>query len=63
MKMLEMTKKVLKSVSFDKKLFSKELVKSKKWLCKEELIILKTWCLLNFSHSHEFLETINEYLY
>ena len=46
--MLEMSKTVLQKVSFDKNLFKKELVKSKKWLKKEELIALKAWCIGTF---------------
>lgn len=48
--MYEFSKKVLQKVSFDKALFRKELVKAKKWLKREELIMLKTWCLANFGH-------------
>jgi hypothetical protein len=47
--MLEMTKTVLERVSFDRGLFKKELRKSFKWLKRDELLILKTWCLATFS--------------
>jgi hypothetical protein len=46
--MLKYTETVLQKVSFNKDLFRKELKKSIKWLKKEEMIILKTWCLINF---------------
>jgi hypothetical protein len=46
--MLKYTETVLEKVSFNKELFRKELEKSLKWLKKEEVIILKTWCVLNF---------------
>ena len=39
--MLEFSKIVLKKVSFDKKLFKKELRKSAMWLSKSDMIILK----------------------
>lgn len=58
--MLDMTKKVLKSVSFDKALFRKELSKAKRWLRKEDLLLLKAWCIMNFSS--EYIEIVNEYL-
>jgi hypothetical protein len=46
--MLEYTKKVLTKVSFDKTLFRKELGKAARWLKKEELRILKVWCITTF---------------
>ena len=46
--MLEYTKKILTSVSFDKTLFRKELSKAVKWLKKDELRILKVWCITTF---------------
>ncbi len=59
--MLEYTKKILISVSFDKQLFSKELLKAKKWLKKEELLVLKTWCMINLGN--EFSEIIHQVLH
>jgi|TARA_B100001093_G_scaffold305440_1_gene291356 hypothetical protein len=47
--MLEFSKKILNSVSFDKKLFKKELHKNIGWLDKKEVIILKIWALTTFS--------------
>ena len=47
--MLEFSKKVLNKVSFDKKLFKKELQKSLRWLNKGEMIHLKIWSLATFS--------------
>jgi len=47
--MLEMTKKILISVSFDRILFQKELNKSLKWISdSEELKIFKLWCIVEF---------------
>lgn len=46
--MYELTKNILQKVSFDKKLFRKELSKAVKWLAKDELLMLKVWCLANF---------------
>ncbi|MFO8129394.1 MAG: hypothetical protein R6T99_05780 [Bacteroidales bacterium] len=46
--MLDYTKTILHKVSFDRHLFSKELRKSFKWLKKEEVIVLHTWCMLTF---------------
>lgn len=53
--MLEMTKYVLKKVSFDKVLFRKELVKATKWLKKEDLLVLQAWCLVTFAGKYEDL--------
>tara|TARA_B100000579_G_C22521991_1_gene706621 strand:- start:241 stop:426 length:186 start_codon:yes stop_codon:yes gene_type:complete len=46
--MLEFSKKILSKVSFDKKLFKKELAKSIGWLNKQEVLALKTWALATF---------------
>ncbi len=58
MSMLEMTKSVLRKVSFDKKLFRKELGKAKRWLRKEELVVLKAWCLVTFVGYEEVIREI-----
>jgi hypothetical protein len=47
--MLELTKNVLKSVSFDKSLFKKELNKSLNWVGKDDYTQLKIWCLASFA--------------
>ena len=47
--MLEFSKKILSKVSFDKKLFGKELSKSIRWLSKKEVLTLKIWALTTFS--------------
>lgn len=62
--MYELSKKVLTKVSFDRKLFRKELLKSKRWLKPGELLMLKAWCLTTFGHMHreiilEVFETIS----
>ena len=49
MVMLEFSKKVLKNVSFDKKLFKKELHKNVGWLNKKDIILLKIWALTTFT--------------
>lgn len=46
--MFEMTKTILQRVSFDKKLFKKELLKALKWLKPKEKTLLYVWCLANF---------------
>ncbi len=56
--MLRFCKAVLQKVSFDKILFKKELKKSISWLKKEELIMLKIWCLATFGkHKDIVLDT------
>ena len=47
--MLEFSKKILNSVSFDKNLFKKELYKNIGWLDKKEIILLKIWALATFT--------------
>ncbi len=51
--MLKLTKYVLEKVSFDKKLFKKELIKATKALKKEELMLLYTWGLVEFASEHQ----------
>lgn len=55
--MLEMHKKVLKGVSFDRSLFRKELLKAKRWLRKEDALLLKAWALATFAGTHQDLIT------
>lgn len=47
--MLEYVKTILVKVSFDARLFEKELRKALKVLAKQELILLQTWCYDRFS--------------
>jgi hypothetical protein len=47
--MFEMSKMILQRVSFDKKLFKKELLKAMKWLQPKEKTLLYVWCLANFA--------------
>jgi uncharacterized protein YjhX (UPF0386 family) len=50
--MFEYTKEILTKVSFDKKLFKKELVKGLKWLKSDERKMLMVWCLATFGHKY-----------
>ena len=63
--MLDFSKNILQKVSFDKKLFHKELGKAINWLKGEELLLLKAWCLVNFGHLYrdsivEVFEKVSE---
>ena len=51
--MLDLTKYVLKKVSFDNGLFKKELIKATKALKKEELMLLYAWGLVQFASEHQ----------
>lgn len=51
--MLNYVKTVLARVSFDARLFEKELRKAMKMLLGEELQELKNWCYANFSGEHQ----------
>lgn len=50
--MLEYVKTILKKVSFDLKLFEKELVKAIASLLEKEVKTLKRWCYRTFGKSH-----------
>jgi len=50
--MLEVCKTVLKRVSFDRRLFARELKKSFSWLSYEDALALKTWALATYSHRY-----------
>ncbi|MEL7002739.1 MAG: hypothetical protein AAFN93_08405 [Bacteroidota bacterium] len=51
--MLEYVKTILTKVSFDSKLFEKELKKALKSLLQEEINELRQWCYAKFSETHE----------
>ena len=53
--MLEFSKKILSNVSFDSKLFRKELQKCSRWINKNEAITLKIWALTTFSQYKEII--------
>lgn len=48
--MLEFSKHILKSVSFDRSLFQKELMKMLARLKPDEATLLKAWALATFGH-------------
>jgi len=50
--MLEFSQHILKSVSFDKNLFRKELTKALKWIKPDEALLLKAWCVATFGHMY-----------
>ncbi|MDY0102524.1 MAG: hypothetical protein RBS07_06260 [Lentimicrobium sp.] len=50
--MLEYSKTILQKVSFNRDLFRKELIKSVRWLHKEEIILLQIWCLATFNDTY-----------
>ncbi len=51
--MLEYFKTILSKVSFDQKLFEKELKKAIKSLINNEIVILKEWCYQMFGTQHQ----------
>jgi len=51
-KMLEYTKDLLKKVSFDVKLFRKELAKAYQNLMEEDIEELKNWVVSNFGEQY-----------
>ena len=50
--MFEYTKEILLKVSFDKKLFKKELIKAANWLKPDEKKLLMMWAIANFGHTY-----------
>ncbi len=56
--MLEYTKTILQKVSFSPALFGKELRKSLQWLQKDEIYVLRSWCVLTFGDL--YFEIISE---
>lgn len=63
--MLELQKIVIRNLSGDKKVFIKELIKSKKWLNAIELSELEKWVKENFwdTHRNEIEEAFNQNYY
>jgi hypothetical protein len=50
--MLEYVKTILVKVSFDVRLFEKELRKALKMLVKQDLVLLRAWCYEQFSDTY-----------
>jgi hypothetical protein len=50
--MLEFSQHILRSVSFDKSLFKKELKKMILWAKPDEAMLLKAWCIATFGHMY-----------
>ena len=50
--MLDYVKSILSKVSFDKRLFEKELIKAIALLVEKELYSLKDWCYRNLSSKY-----------
>jgi len=61
--MLELSKNILKKVSFDKSLFRKELNKSLKWISPSEKTIFQIWVLATFGNEYksEILEVYKSF--
>jgi hypothetical protein len=51
--MLNYVKTVLARVSFDARLFEKELRKAIKMLLSDEIKDLRSWCYANFGREHQ----------
>jgi len=52
-KMMELSKQVLQKVSFDPRLFRKELMKAARWVGQRDQLLLKAWCLATFGHQYK----------
>lgn len=51
--MFELSKNILEKVSFDKKLFRKELTKALKWLKPDEKMLLMVWCISTYGNQYK----------
>jgi len=51
-KMMEFSKQILQKVSFDRRLFRKELLKARRWVGQHDQLVLKAWCLATFGHQY-----------
>lgn len=51
--MMEFSKQVLQKVSFDPRLFRKELIKARRWVGQRDQLVLKAWCLATFGHLYK----------
>ena len=51
--MLEFKKTILSKVSFDAKLFEKELTKAIEWVSNDDLLDLKKWCYKNYKGQYK----------
>ena len=51
--MLEFCKQILLKVSLDRQLFKKELTKMIALLKREEVMLLKVWCLATFGAQYQ----------
>lgn len=51
--MMDLSKQILEKVSFDRRLFRKELIKARRWVNQHDDIVLKAWCLATFGHMYK----------
>lgn len=61
--MIELSKKILEQVSFDKDLFIKELKKAIAWIEGEDKYVFRNWCLVTFGKKYEaeMIEVFSHY--
>lgn len=50
---MELSQQVLQKVSFDPRLFRKELMKAARWVGQRDQLLLKAWCLATFGHQYK----------
>ncbi len=51
--MRELRKEVPQRVSLARRLFTKELIKARRWLGQRDQLVLKAWCLATFGHMYK----------
>jgi hypothetical protein len=61
--MLDREKLLLEKISYDKKLFKKEIIKSFGWLKSYEILLLQSWLKKNYGRTHaDVISEVFEYI-
>jgi hypothetical protein len=54
---------ILEKISYDKRLFKKEIIKSFGWLKSYEIILLRKWLIKNYGRTHaDVISDVFEYI-
>jgi len=56
--MFEFCQQILLKVSFDRHLFKKELIKMIALLQRDEIVLLKAWCLVTFVQHQDLVSEV-----
>ncbi len=56
--MFEFCQQILLKVSFDRQLFKKELIKMIGYLKRDEIMLLKAWCMVTFIQHQDLIAEV-----